>query len=70
MMPHSKKTLQASDKVELIEMISDLEGRLKRKHAELMRTRRKLNTAKATVRRMKVTVEFQRKRIIELYPAA
>ena len=69
-MPYPKKTLQASEKEALIDMINDLEGRLKKKHAELMITRKKLSTAKATIRRMKSTVEFQRKRIIELYPAA
>jgi len=69
-MPYSKKCLQDSDKEALIAMINDLQDRVKKKHAELARTRKKLNTAKSTIRRMKGTVEFQRKRIIELYPAA
>ena len=69
-MPYPKKTLQACEKEALINIINDLEGRFKKKHAELMRTRKKLSTAKSTIRRMKGTVEFQRKRIIELYPAA
>lgn len=69
-MPYPKKTLQACEKEALINIINELEGRFKKKHAELMRTRKKLSTAKSTIRRMKGTVEFQRKRIIELYPPA
>ena len=69
-MPYSKKALQDSDRDALITIIWEMEGRIKKKHAELMGARKKLSTAKATIRRMKGTVEFQRKRIIELYPAA
>jgi hypothetical protein len=69
-MNYSKKTLRESDKDELVAMIHDLQDKLKKKNTELTRTRKKLNTAKSTIRRMKGTVEFQRKRIIELYPEA
>jgi hypothetical protein len=69
-MAYVKKMLQESDREVLIEIIFDLEGRLKKKNAELTRARRKLNTAKSTIQRMKGTTEFLRKRVVELYPAA
>jgi hypothetical protein len=69
-MAYVKKMLQESDREVLIEIIFDLEGRLKKKNVELTRARRKLNTAKSTIQRMKGTTEFLRKRVVELYPAA
>lgn len=69
-MAYSKKALQESEKCELIEIINCLEDRLKKKQAELTRARKKLNTAKSTIQRMKGTTEFLRKRVVELYPTA
>jgi hypothetical protein len=69
-MNYSKKAINDSDKDELVVMINDLLDKLKKKNVELTRARKKLSTAKSTIRRMKTTVEFQRKRIIELYPEA
>jgi hypothetical protein len=69
-MAYPKKMIQVSDKDALVEMVHDLQDRLKKKNAELLRARKKLNAAKSTIVRMKNTVEFQRKRIIELYPVA
>ena len=69
-MNYSKKAILDSDKHELVAIINDLQEKLKKKNGELTRARKKLNAAKSTIRRMKGTVEFQRKRIIELYPEA
>jgi len=69
-MAYPKKKIDLSDKDALVEMVHDLQDRLKRKNEDLSRARKKLNAAKSTIMRMKNTVEYQRKRIIELYPSA
>ena len=67
-MSYPKKVVEQSDKDSLVEMVLDLQTRLKDKNAELLRVRTKLSTTKGKVMKLKDTVEFQRRRIIELYP--
>lgn len=61
------KDLMLSDKETLLKVIEELNGKLKKKKMQLHRTRLKLRQAKSRMMKMKDTVEFQRKRIIELY---
>ena len=69
-MGYPKKIVQASDKDSLVEMVLDLQTKLKDKNAELLRVRTKLNLTKEKVMKLKDTVEYQRRRILELYPSA
>ena len=69
-MGYRKKIVQASDKDSLVEMVLDLQTKLKDKNAELLRVRTKLNLTKEKVMKLKDTVEYQRRRILELYPSA
>ena len=66
-MAYGKKDLMLSDKETLLQVIEELQLKLKKKNLVLHRTRLKLNAARNTVLKMKDTVEFQRNRIIELY---
>lgn len=61
------KDLMLSDKETLIQQIAELQARLKKKNLELHRARTKLAQARSRMMKMKDTVEFQRKRIIELH---
>jgi hypothetical protein len=66
-MANGKKTLMLSDKETLLHVIEELQLKLKKKNTELSRARIKLKAARTRMMKMKHTVEFQRKRIIELY---
>ncbi|MFD0999137.1 hypothetical protein ACFQ21_07455 [Ohtaekwangia kribbensis] len=55
------------DRENLLLMIAVLQEKLKRKNDQLHRTQIKLNTAKGKLTRMKDTVAYQRKRLLELY---
>jgi hypothetical protein len=55
------------DKAELIDLVNDLQARLKNKESKLYQTRLKLNNAKTRLRSMQDTVMHQRSRILELY---
>jgi hypothetical protein len=55
------------DKEELIDLVNDLQARLKAKESKLYQTRLKLNNAKTRLRSMQDTVMHQRSRILELY---
>lgn len=55
------------DKAELIDLVNDLQARLKSKESKLYQTRLKLNNAKTRLRSMQDTVMHQRSRILELY---
>jgi hypothetical protein len=59
--------LSAMEKPELINLVGDLQARLKMKEQKLHQTRQKLNHAKVRLRSMKDTVIHQRSRILELY---
>jgi hypothetical protein len=66
-MAYLKKELKSGDKEMLLQVIEELQLKLKKKNSELHRVRTKLNVARTRMIKMKDTVEFQRKRIIELY---
>lgn len=59
--------LSTMEKTELINLVGDLQARLKTKVKKLHQTRLKLNHAKSRLRTMKDTVIHQRTRILELY---
>ncbi len=64
-------TLRELDDPEmLVQLVSDLESKLKEKNAEIQRVRVKLRTAKLRMVKMKGTIVYQRNRIIELYSSA
>jgi hypothetical protein len=54
---------------EMVDIIRDLEGKLKKKTEDLTRTRNRLNKSRNNVRRMKEIIAYQRQRIIQLYEA-
>jgi hypothetical protein len=66
-MENINKDLLTSDKEALLEIIEDLQSKLKKKNKELYLARTRLSTAKAKMLKMKDTVQFQRQRILELY---
>jgi hypothetical protein len=67
-MTYQKKVVLMSDKETLIQMVMDLQLRLKKKNSEPHRARMKLKAAKDKMTKKKDTVIFQRNRILELYP--
>jgi hypothetical protein len=62
-----KEDLLQFEKTELVEMVNDLQQKLERKNVELHKTRTRLNAFRNKMIKMKDTVAFQRKRILELY---
>jgi hypothetical protein len=66
-MAYKKKELMLSDKELLLQVIDELQSKLKKKSMELYRVRAKLTASRRQVMKMKDTVMFQRKRILELY---
>jgi hypothetical protein len=67
-MAYQKKIGMTSDKETLMQMVIELQLKLKKKKEELHRTRVNLKTARTKMAKMKSTVVFQRNRILELYP--
>jgi hypothetical protein len=67
-MIYPRRNIMDSEKEVLVQMVIDLQHKLERKSAALQRVRQKLSVAKSKMTKMKGTVEFQRKRILELYP--
>jgi hypothetical protein len=66
-MRYKKKDLLLSDKETLVEVINELQVKLRAKNAALKKTQSKLVEARGKVLKMKDTVQFQRRRIVELY---
>lgn len=66
-MSDERKHIVWSDKETLVQMVVELQLKLKKKNDELTRARVRLSHAKSRLRRLKDTVASQRKRIIELY---
>lgn len=66
-MAYRKKDLLTSDRDTLINIIQELQGKLKQKNIALRTSRTRLNTAKEKMTKMKDTVEYQRQRIIQLH---
>ena len=67
-MNYTKKKVLKSDKDSLVQIVIDLQLKLKKKNAELHVVRTKLNASRTKILKMEETVRFQRQRIIELYP--
>jgi hypothetical protein len=67
MNPMRKPTLTVSEQNTLIEMVAELESKLKKRNAQLRQARTRLNVAKVRISKMKETVAFQRQRILELH---
>jgi hypothetical protein len=59
--------LLTMEKEELINLVGELQSKLKNKELKLYQTRVKLNKAKSRLRAMQDTVIHQRSRILELY---
>lgn len=68
-MARNTKDLMSSDRDTLLRLVEALQGKLKKMHAALHRARLKLSQARSRMIKMKDTVAFQRKRIIELHGA-
>jgi hypothetical protein len=66
-MRYPKKDLVKLDRETLLQIIDDLQIKIKKKNSELQNARTKLGVARSRVLKMKNTVEFQRQRILELY---
>jgi hypothetical protein len=66
-MAYGKKDLMLSDREALLQVIAELQLKLKKKNVELNLARTKLRLVRTRMLKMKDTVEFQRKRSIELY---
>ena len=66
-MAYTRKVVLTSDKETLIEIVGNLQLKLKNKNAKLFHTRTKLKSTKNKMMKLKNTVDFQRKRILELY---
>jgi predicted transcriptional regulator len=61
-----KVNFEQFEKEYLITLLEDLQSRLRRKNDQLKVTRAKLNFARTRLEKMKSTVEYQRKKILEL----
>lgn len=61
-----KVNFEQFEKEYLITLLEDLQTRLRRKNDQLKETRAKLNSARTRLEKMKSTVEYQRKKILEL----
>ncbi len=51
----------------LVELVNELEGKLKKKNLQLTVLRGRLNNAKLTIKRLQGIVSYQRDRIVKLY---
>jgi hypothetical protein len=67
-MTYTKRNVNESDKESLVQIVIDLQSKLKKKNAELHLVRTKLNVSRTKMQKMEETVRFQRQRIIDLYP--
>ena len=51
----------------LVELVHELEGKLKKKNLQLTVLRGRLNNAKLTIKRLQGIISYQRDRIVKLY---
>jgi hypothetical protein len=63
----ARKNIEELDKNQLLEQLHELKKKLDKKKNELARTKTKLFSAQDKIEKMKVTVQFQRNRILQLY---
>jgi hypothetical protein len=66
----TRKNFSECDKPELIEIVKQLQIKLKSKKDELQKVKTKLSITRTKLVKLKDTVIYQRKRILELYPSA
>jgi predicted nucleic acid-binding Zn-ribbon protein len=53
----------------LMELVNELQGKLKKKNLQLTALRDRLNNAKRTIKRLQGIVTYQRDRILKFYDA-
>lgn len=63
----TRKNLSESQIENLIELVGELRSKLKRKNERLKLARQKLGNAKQTIKRLQLTISFQRERILDHY---
>lgn len=63
----AKKSLMEAEPEQLVNIIGELEAKLKKKNEALARTRIQLTKARHSVQRLKDIVLYQRERILKLY---
>lgn len=63
----ARKKIKELEKDQLLEQLHELKIKLDKKKNELVRTKSKLFSAQDKIEKMKVTVQFQRDRILQLY---
>lgn len=61
------ENLSEFDKEHLLQVVAILQEKLKRKNEQLYQTRLRLNHVKGKLVKMKETVSYQRRRLLELY---
>jgi predicted nuclease with TOPRIM domain len=64
----TRKNFSECDKPELIDVVKQLQIKLKSKKDALQKVRTKLSATRTKLIKLKDTVIYQRKRILELYP--
>lgn len=62
-----KRELTETQIENLIELVDELKGKLKKKSLQVAALRGRLNTARRTIKRLKGIVEYQRGRIVKFY---
>ena len=63
----ARKNIEELEKDQLLEQLHELKKKLDKKKNELVRTKTKLLSAQDKIEKMKLTVQFQRDRILQLY---
>ena len=61
------KNLSETQIENLIELVNELQQKLKRKNEHLTMSRQRLNNAKRNIKRLQGIISYQRERILKLY---
>jgi len=62
----NKRTLSESQVANILDLVQELERKVKRKNDQLNVARQRLANAKQTIRRLQGVIAFQRERILDL----
>ena len=62
----NKRTLSDTQVENLLELVDELQLKLKKKGEQLKTTRLRLGNAKRTIQRQRIAIAFQRQRILDL----
>lgn len=62
-----RKFLTESQIENIIELVNELQLKLKRKNEQLTLSRRRLNKAKSNIKRLQGIISYQRERILDLH---